>query len=233
MKGTLYLIPVTLGGDDPRDVIPAGAIDISVRLRYFIVEELKSARRFLRSIDPGFPIDDSVFTILNEHTRSEEISQLLTLVADGNDAGLMSEAGLPGIADPGALVVAMAHRMGIRVKPLSGPSSIILALISSGMNGQSFTFNGYLPVKPHERVARIKELEARSTRGESQIFMETPYRNTKLLTDILNSCRDNTKLCIAAGISTGDEMIRTMTIAEWRKKIPQIDRIPAIFVIQS
>lgn len=233
MKGTLYLIPVTLGGDDIRDVIPTGVLDITMSLRYFIVEELRSARRFLRSADPGFPIDDSVFSILNEHTRNDEISQLLAIVADGTDAGLMSEAGLPGIADPGALVVAMAHRMGIKVKPLSGPSSVILALISSGMNGQSFTFNGYLPVKPHERMARIKELEARSMRGETQIFMETPYRNTKLLTDILNSCRDTTKLCIAAGISTSDEMILTMTIAEWRSKTPQIDRIPAIFVLQT
>lgn len=233
MKGTLYLIPVTLGGDDPRDVIPAGVLDITVRLRNFIVEELRSARRFLRSIDPTFPIDDSVFNILNEHTRKDEISQLLAVVAGGTDAGLMSEAGLPGIADPGAVVIAMAHRMGIKVKPLSGPSSVILALISSGMNGQSFTFNGYLPVKPHERVARIKELESRSMRGETQIFMETPYRNTKLLTDVLSSCRDTTKLCIAAGISTSDEMILTMTIAEWRGKKPQIDRIPAIFVLQS
>ncbi len=233
MKGTLYLIPVTLGGDSPHDVIPSGVVDITVRLRHFIVEELRSARRFLRSIDSGFPIDDSVFTILNEHTRSDEISQLLAVVAAGTDAGLMSEAGLPGIADPGAMVVAMAHRMGIKVRPLSGPSSVILALISSGMNGQSFTFNGYLPVKPHERVARLKELEARSVRGETQIFMETPYRNAKLLSDILNSCRETTRLCIAAGISTSDEMIVTMTIAEWRSKIPQIDRIPAIFVLQS
>jgi 16S rRNA (cytidine1402-2'-O)-methyltransferase len=127
----------------------------------------------------------------------------------------------------------MAHSMGITVKPLSGPSSVILALISSGMNGQSFTFNGYLPIKPHERVSRIKELEARSLRGETQIFMETPYRNTKLLTDILGSCRDTTKLCIAAGISTGEEMILTRTIAEWRRNIPAIDRIPAIFVLQA
>jgi len=233
MNGTLYLIPVTLGGDIPGDVIPQGVIDITVSLRHFVVEEIRSARRFLRTIDKGFPIDDSEFNVLNEHTHQKELNQMLITLKEGNDVGLLSEAGLPGIADPGSALIALAHTAGIRVKPLTGPSSVILALISSGMNGQTFTFNGYLPIKPGERASRIKAIEARSTGGETQIFMETPYRNMKLLLDLLNTCHGNTKLCIAAGITLENEFIVTRTIAEWRTNLPDIDRIPTIFVLQG
>ena len=176
MSGTLYLIPVTLGSDDPAMVIPRGVIDITLKLRLFIVEEVRSARRFLRSIDKTFPIDETEFFVLNEHTRTDEILKMLGGLFDGKNAGLLSEAGLPGIADPGSELIAMAHASEIRVMPLSGPSSVILALISSGMNGQSFTFHGYLPIKPAERGAKIREIESRSMTGETQIFMETPYR---------------------------------------------------------
>jgi 16S rRNA (cytidine1402-2'-O)-methyltransferase len=233
MKGTLYLIPVSLGGDDPSSVIPQKVIEIATGLRYFIVEEIRSARRFLRSIDPGFPIDDSEFGVLNEHTRDSELQELLRHLENGNDAGLMSEAGLPGIADPGSSLISLAHKKGIKVRPLSGPSSVILALIASGMNGQIFTFHGYLPVKPNERSAKIREIEARSSARESQIFMETPYRNMKLLRDLLTICKDNTRLCIASAITMNEEFISTKTVGEWRVKIPEIDRLPTIFIVMS
>jgi 16S rRNA (cytidine1402-2'-O)-methyltransferase len=159
VKGRLYLIPVTLGGNDYSAVIPEKVISITRQLRYFIVEDVRSARRFLRLIDKSFPIDESGFFELNEHTPEDSISQFLEPLINGSDMGLMSEAGLPGIADPGSLLVALAHRRKISVVPLSGPSSIILALIASGLNGQNFTFHGYLSVKPNERASRIKEIE--------------------------------------------------------------------------
>jgi 16S rRNA (cytidine1402-2'-O)-methyltransferase len=233
MSGTLFLIPVTLGSDDPSMVIPQGVLEITLTLRYFIVEEIRSARRFLRSIDKAFPIDESVFYILNEHTNSSELKKMLEEVIEGKDCGLLSEAGLPGIADPGSDLISIAHASGVKVKPLSGPSSVILALISAGMNGQAFTFNGYLPIKPGERVAKIKEIEARSLNGITQIFMETPYRNMKLFNDLLTNCRGTTRLCIAAGITLPDEFIVTKSIAEWKTGIPDIDRIPSIFILQA
>lgn len=233
MKGTLYLIPVTLGSDEPEMVIPRGVIDITLKLRQFIVEDIRSARRFLRSVDKSFPIDETEFIVLNEHTRADELRKMLEGLFDGKDAGLMSEAGLPGIADPGSELISMVHASGIRVVPLSGPSSVILALISSGMNGQSFTFHGYLPIKPAERSAKIKEIESRSLTGETQIFMETPYRNMKLLNDLVNICRGSTMLCIAAGITLNQEFIVTRSIAEWRTKTPELDRIPTIFVLHA
>ncbi len=233
MSGTLFLIPVTLGGDNPAMVIPKGVLDITITLRYFIVEEVRSARRFLRSVDKSFPIDETEFSILNEHTHPNELRKMLESLLEGNNAGLLSEAGLPGIADPGSDLIAMAHDIGITIKPLSGPSSVILALISSGMNGQSFTFNGYLPIKPGERVAKIKEIEARSLNGVTQVFMETPYRNMKLFDDLMNNCRGTTRLCIAAGITLTEEFIVTRSIAEWKTRVPDLDRVPSIFVLQA
>jgi 16S rRNA (cytidine1402-2'-O)-methyltransferase len=233
LKGTLFLIPVTLGGDNIADTIPSGVSAIISLLRVFVVEEIRTARRYLRKTDPVFPIDDSVFYVLNEHTRNEDMEEMLDSALDGKDIGLMSEAGLPGIADPGSALISLAHRKGIRVKPLSGPSSILLALISSGMNGQSFTFNGYLPVKPDERHRKIRELEERSRSGESQIFMETPYRNLKLFNDLISSCNGSTRLCIAAGLTTDKEYILSRTIKEWKGTNPPIDRIPTVFILQS
>lgn len=233
MKGTLFLIPVTLGGDNIPDTIPSGVSAIIRMLRVFVVEEIRTARRYLRKTDPEFPIDDSVFYVLNEHTRNEEMAEMLDKALNGMDIGLMSEAGLPGIADPGSALISLAHRKGIKVRPLSGPSSIILALISSGMNGQNFTFNGYLPVKPDERHRKIREIEERSRGGESQIFMETPYRNLKLYNDLISSCNGSTRLCIAAGLTTDNEYVLSRTIAEWKGTNPPIERIPAIFILQA
>jgi len=232
MKGSIWLIPVTLGGENYEDVIPAKVLEITRKLRFFIVEDVRSARRYLRLIDRKFPIDDSVFFELNEHTSGVDSSEYLKPVLDGNDIGLMSEAGLPGIADPGAKIIDAAHRNDIAVKPLSGPSSIIMALISSGLNGQNFTFNGYLPVKPGERAASLKQLERRAHEGYAQIFMETPYRNQSMLESILSSCDKDTLLCIAADITLPGEFIRTRKLAEWKSEIPELKNRQVIFILQ-
>ncbi len=233
MKGTLYLIPLPLGDSQLIESIPSGVMETIGRLRHFIVEEIRTARRYLRSVDRRFPLDESVFHVLNEHTREEDIAIMLLEALKGNDVGLMSEAGLPGIADPGSLIVRMAHRKGIKVKPLSGPSSIVLALIASGLNGQNFCFNGYLPVKHPERERKIREIESRSRIGEAQIFIETPYRNIKLVEDLIRICMGSTLLCIASGITTEAEFIHTMTINEWKGRLPEINRIPAVFILQA
>jgi 16S rRNA (cytidine1402-2'-O)-methyltransferase len=232
VAGTIYLIPVTLGGNNFSQIIPEGVLEITRSLRCFAVEELRSARRFLRLIDRSFPIDESLFFELNEHTGEDEILTVLKHAESGTDIGLMSEAGLPGIADPGSKLVAMAHRKNIRVTPLSGPSSIIMALISSGLNGQSFTFHGYLPVRSAERDSKLRELEKRSQTGEAQIFMETPYRNQKMAESVLSVCQPGTKLCIACDISLPTEEIRTMKISEWKKNPPSLNNRLAVFVIQ-
>jgi 16S rRNA (cytidine1402-2'-O)-methyltransferase len=232
VNGRIYLIPVTLGGDDFLKVIPEKVIDLTRQLRFFIVEDIRSARRFLRLIDKQFPIDDTVFYELNEHTVESEIEQYLEPVQRGSDIGILSEAGLPGIADPGAMIIALAHRKRITVTPLSGPSSIILALISSGLNGQNFTFNGYLPVKPAERSSRLRELEKKAGEGFAQIFMETPYRNQKMMESIVTTCRNDTLLCIAADITLPGESIRTMKISEWKRELPLLNDKLVVFVMQ-
>ena len=232
MTGRIYLIPVTLGGEDFLKVIPEKVISLTRQLRFFIVEDIRSARRFLRLIDKEFPIDESVFFELNEHTDESDIVHYLEPVLNGSDIGVMSEAGLPGIADPGARIIALAHLKKITVTPLSGPSSILMALISSGLNGQNFSFNGYLPIKPAERSARIRELEKKANEGYTQIFMETPYRNQKMLEAIIATCHNNTKLCIAADISLPSESIRTLKISQWRRDIPSLNNKLVIFVLQ-
>jgi 16S rRNA (cytidine1402-2'-O)-methyltransferase len=231
MAGVIYLIPVTLGDDNYRNVIPGEVINLTCSLRYFIVEEIRSARRFLRLIDKSFPIDFTLFYELNEHTGNRDLMDYLEPALKGYDMGLMSEAGLPGIADPGSRIVEMAHLKNIRVVPLSGPSSIILALIASGLNGQNFAFNGYLPVKPHEISAKIKELEKKSQNGQTQIFMETPYRNQKLFETILSTCNDDSILCIASDITLPTESIKTMKISAWKNHKPVLNKRPSIFLL--
>ena len=231
VKGTLYLIPVTLGTIEFEHVIPTGVIEIAKKIRSFIVEDVRSARRFLRSIDRKFPIDSSEFLVLNEHTRPAEYDSLLASLMDGKDTGLMSEAGVPGIADPGSPVVSLAHKHGIRVVPLTGPSSIILSLMASGLNGQSFTFHGYIPIKQPARTDKIKLIEAKAAGGESQILIETPYRNQKLIEDILRVCRPETEVCIAVDITGSNESIVTKSVSDWRKNRPVLDKLPAIFII--
>jgi 16S rRNA (cytidine1402-2'-O)-methyltransferase len=233
VAGKVYLIPVTLGSEDFRSVIPEKVLTLIKSLRSFVTEDIRSARRFLRLIDKEFPINETVFHEMNEHTGESEIVHYLDPVIRGSDIGIMSEAGLPGIADPGAKLVFLAHRKKIKVIPLSGPSSIIMALISSGLNGQNFTFNGYLPVKPADRTARLKELERKSNDGYAQIFMETPYRNQRMLESILETCSPGMNLCIAMDVTLPSESIRTMKVSEWKKDIPSINDHLVVFILQQ
>lgn len=233
MSGNIYMIPVTLGNGDHNLTIPRGTREITVSLRLFAVEEVRSARRYLRSIDRGFPVDDTLFFPVGKHSDPAGLHEFFNRVEGGADAGVMSEAGMPGLADPGSAVAAEAHRRGIRVIPLTGPSSVMLALVASGLNGQSFAFHGYLPVDGPGRQKTIRELEKRSEGGQTQIFMETPFRNGKMMEDILSVCRPSTRLCIAADITLGSEEILTKTIARWREAIPRLDKRPAVFLLQA
>ncbi len=232
MAGKLYLIPVTLGGDDYSGVIPEKVTFLTRQLRFFIVEDIRSARRYLRLIDKNFPINDTIFFELNEHINDSDLAHYLDPIKTGSDMGLMSEAGLPGIADPGAKIISLAHQNKITVTPLSGPSSIILALISSGLNGQKFTFNGYLPVKPAELSIKLKEIERNALSGCAQIFIETPYRNQKMLEALISVCHNDTRLCIASDISLPSESIRTMRVSEWKRELPLIKNKLVVFVLQ-
>lgn len=227
-RGTLFLIPVALGGDDAASQIPSASIDAARRLRTFIAENAKSARRFLRSIAHPGPLQELKIHTLDEHTR--DVAPLLALLLSGEDCGLMSEAGCPAVADPGSALIRRAHEAGIRVVPLVGPSSILLALMASGMNGQRFAFHGYLPVERAERARRLKELEARAG-NETQIFIETPYRNGALLSALFQNCRGDTLLCIAADLTLPGGFVAARTVAEWEKKPPMLDRRPAVFLL--
>ena len=230
--GKIYLIPTPIGETEVYEVMPQGNQTVIRSLDYFIVENLRSARRFLSKAGIGKPIDSLEFAELNEHTRAEEIEALLKPVLAGRDAGIVSEAGVPAVADPGADVVALAHRKGIEIVPLVGPSSILLAVMGSGLNGQSFAFNGYLPIKQPDRNKAIRFYEARALKeGQSQFFIEAPYRNIKLFEDILSACSGETRLTIAADILQPNQLIQTRTISEWKKQKPDINKRPAIFGI--
>ncbi len=232
-KGILYLIPTLLGDSKLDDSWPSGHRDIVIGLRIFIVENLRSARRFLKQAGYQIPFDEVVFHILNKHTDQDVLTTFLNSVRSGSSIGLLSEAGCPCIADPGQLIVSQAHQMGITVKPLVGPSSIMLALMASGMNGQAFQFHGYLPIQKQQRVLIIKDIEKLAERkGTTQIFMEAPFRNMQLLEDVLKSCRQDTLLCIAADLTTKDEYIRTQSIREWtNQRLPHLHKRPAIFLL--
>lgn len=232
METALYLLPVTLG-DTPLDrVLPAHNIEIISGIRHFIVENVRSARRFLRQADPKFDIDGSQFYELNKHTAPQDFAGFLQPLHEGKPMGVISEAGCPAVADPGADVVAIAQRKGFKVVPLVGPSSIILSVMASGFNGQSFAFHGYLPIKPEERARRLKQLEQRIyNEQQTQLFIETPYRNGKMIEDIIKNCRPQTKLCIAANLTCDDEYVRTRTLKEWRTGVPDLSKIPCIFLL--
>ncbi len=232
MKGVLYLVPNTLGNPDTAETIPEGIKGKVNGISLFIVENLRNARRYLKSLNREIHIDSLTFFELNEHTPVEEIPSFLERVEKGMDAAIISEAGVPGVADPGAAVVRMAHEKGIRVVPLTGPSSILLALMASGLNGQSFCFHGYLPVKKPDRIRKIREIEQTAVRkGETQLFIEAPYRNDPLLSDILETCHPSTLLCIAADITMESEFIFTKTITAWKKKKPALHKRPVLFLI--
>ena len=228
----LYLIPVTLGETKFSRVLPDYNRKVILSLKHFIVENVRSARRFLKKTAPEIVIDELHFSELNKHTAPEAITSLLAPLDLGESMGLLSEAGCPAVADPGAGVVALAHRKGFHVTPLVGPSSLLMALMASGFNGQRFAFQGYLPVDAAQRVEHIKALEARMVaENETQIFMETPYRNNQLLSDLLRTCKPQTRLCVAAGITLDDEFIKTRPVKEWTGKIPDLNKRPVIFLI--
>lgn len=232
MSPALYLIPVTLG-DTPLDrVLPSYNKEVILSIRHFIVEEVRTARRFLKKVEASIDIDSLTFYPLNKHTQPSDISGYLTPLAEGHPMGVISEAGCPAIADPGADVVAIAQRRGLKVVPLVGPSSILLSVMGSGFNGQSFAFHGYLPIEQAERTKRIKILEQRAyAENQTQLFIETPYRNRRLLEELIQTCRPQTRLCIACNITCEDEYIRTKSIKEWKGHLPDLEKRPCIFLI--
>ncbi len=231
-KGRLFLLPCPISEEDFRMVMPSDVVKLASSFRYFAVENLKSARRFLRRIDREFPIDDSQFFILNKKTPTHQLNTFLEPAFEGHDIAIISEAGCPGIADPGATLVDLAHQKGIRVHPLVGPSSILMALMGSGFNGQSFTFHGYLPKERKDRIRTLKDFEYKTIQtGHTQIFMDTPFRNMHVLDDLLNELGDATQLCIASNITGANQRIETYTVEDWRDKAYDLGKIPTIFAI--
>lgn len=242
MLPALYLIPVTLGETPIEQVLPSYNHEIIMGIRHFVVEDIRSARRFLRKTDREFPIDDCTFYEIGQHADKNLFSSYLQPLREGKPVGVISEAGCPAVADPGADIVNIAQREGLRVVPLVGPNSMILAVMSSGLGGQSFAFNGYLPIEASDRAKRLKALETRAwMEGQTQLFIETPYRNQKMFQSLLATLRPQTRLCIAAGITTPDEYIRTLRISEWEKEgLPlkeaggsDLSKVPAIFLINK
>lgn len=228
----LYLIPITLGESELESVIPVSHREIILSISHFIVENVRTARRFLKKVEREINIDELQFYELNKHTDKNQLHSYLEPIGNGHPVGIMSEAGCPGVADPGADVVRIAHEKNIRVVPLVGPSSILLAMMASGMNGQNFAFNGYLPIKKNEKAQQICLLEKRIyTENQSQLFIEAPYRNLQLLDDLLQNCQPHTKLCIACDLTLETEFIKTQTIGAWKKSIPDIQKRPTIFVL--
>lgn len=235
MEAALYLIPVTLGDTPISNVLPSYNKDIILGIRHFIVEELRTARRFLKAVEKSIDIDSLTFYEMGKHADVSRFNQYLEPLRKGQSVGVISEAGCPAVADPGADVVAIAQREGLRVVPLVGPSSILLAVMASGFNGQSFAFHGYLPIDAGARTKRLKQLESRSAaEHQTQLFIETPYRNEKLMADLLATCNPQTRLCIAAGLTTEQEYVRSQSIRNWKKNgLPQISKIPTIFAIYA
>jgi 16S rRNA (cytidine1402-2'-O)-methyltransferase len=231
--GTLYLIPCTLGDTLPEQVLPQHVIAVTRRLSHFVVEQPKTARQFLSMLKPEQPIQSLHFATLNEHTAAKDMAELIAPLLAGHDVGIISEAGCPGIADPGADLVNLAHLNGIRVVPLVGPSSILLALMASGLNGQRFAFHGYLPIAEAERNKVISKLEAESAKlDQTQLFIETPYRNEKLFSALLAHCRPETLLCVATDITLPSEQIHTHSIKLWKSKpAPQLNKRPSLFLL--
>lgn len=233
MPGKLFLIPVPLGPTPPQDSLPPNVLATIRPLQHFVVEQAKTARAFLKLAGTEHPLQSLNLSELNEHTRAEEIERLLTPLHSGHDVGLLSEAGCPAVADPGANLVAAAQKAGIQVIPLIGPSSLLLSLMASGLNGQRFAFHGYLPAKEGERNKTLRDLEIESRkRQQTQLFIETPYRNRQMFDSILASCQGNTRLCVATDLTLPSESIRTQTIQQWKKQTPpEIERRPTVFLL--
>ena len=230
--GTLYLIPSPLGNSRAA-VLPEYELGIVRQLQGFITERGKTARQFLKQVIPDIAFGNMVFFELNKHTEAQDLAEMLQTLQKGQSLGLISEAGCPGVADPGAQIVALAHQNGIKVVPLIGPSAILMSLMASGMNGQGFSFHGYLPVKPAERAKALRELEQKVQReGHSQLFIETPYRNQAMLETLLSSLQGNTALCVAANITMPDELIYTARVSDWKKRsLPDLQDKPTVFIL--
>ncbi len=233
-KGKLYLIPTTLGDNEPLEVLPYAVKQVIERNNHFIVENEKTARRFIKKLVPKKSQEDLNIYILDKYTDEIDIQNYLNVCDQGINIGLLSEAGVPAIADPGAIIVTLAHQKNIRVQPLVGPSSILMAMMASGLNGQNFAFNGYLPIDAKEKKHTIKQFERLSKeKNQSQIFIETPYRNDKLLIELLRTLTPTTKLCIAVDISLESEYIKTFEVQEWKNVKLDLHKKPAIFIIQK
>lgn len=231
-SGTLFLIPSVISENTSEKVLPSYLIAVINDLDEFIVEDERTARRFLKAAGYLKPLDLLVLHQLNKHTDVTELPSFINSLLQGKNVGLLSEAGCPCVADPGSMIVKIAHEHQITVKPLVGPSSIMLALMASGLNGQSFVFHGYLPIEKNARIKKIKELESKASReNQTQIFMEAPFRNMQLLNDILHSCNSGTSLCIACDITGSNEFIQTKSISEWKKKIPELHKKTVIFLL--
>ena len=233
MAGTLYLIPVPLGPTAPQDSLPANVLATVRPLTYFVVEQAKTARAFLKAAGTDTPLQELLLEELNEHTKAEALDRLLAPLRSGHDVGLLSEAGCPAVADPGANLVALAQQENIRVVPLIGPSSLLLALMASGLNGQRFAFLGYLPAKEAERTKALRDLESDSRKHkQTQLFIETPYRNKAMFEGILQACSPTTRLTVATDLTLPGESVVTQTIAQWKKKTPpEIERRPTVFLL--
>ncbi len=232
--GKIYLIPITLGDSEPLDVLPLLVKNTILSITDYIVENEKTARKFIKSICPEVIQSTLAMQTLNKHTPIEEYRRMLQACLEGRNLGIMSESGCPGVADPGAAIVKLAHELGIRVIPLVGPSSILLALMASGMNGQSFAFNGYLPIDKTEKKTALKNYEKRSADlNQTQIFIETPYRNNKLLEDMLQTLQPSTYLCIASDITLSSEYIKTLCIQDWKKTKIDLHNRPTIFILHK
>lgn len=231
MDAALYLIPVPLGDSAVDKVLPDYNLRVLREIKFFIVENIRSARRFLKKCDKNIGIDGIEFFTLDEHTRREDISGYLNPLLAGNAMGVISEAGCPAVADPGADIVAMAQSRGLKVVPLVGPSSILLSLMASGFNGQSFAFHGYLPVDSAKRVKKFHEMERDIASGQTQIFIETPYRNNRMITDICDTVRKSLRLCVACNLTCDDESVVTLTVDEWTRRKFDYNKRPAIFLL--
>jgi len=230
MPGTLYLIPVPVA-ENALHTLPAEIFTTTLQLQYFFAENVRTSRRFLKVLHPELAIEPLQFSEIDKH-HGPDLKLLKEWLQAGHDVGVMSEAGCPGIADPGSELVAAAQRCGANIRPLTGPNSMMLALMASGLNGQSFAFHGYLPVKDPARSARIKALEQLSKKeNQTQLFIETPYRNNQLLADLLKNCAASTQLCIAQNLTAANEQIRTATASEWKKQLPELEKSPAVFLM--
>ncbi|MCK3684883.1 SAM-dependent methyltransferase [Maribellus sp. YY47] len=229
---SLYLVPNVLADGDWQSVMPAPVFTVLTSTKFYIVENIRTARRFMKQVNRDIDIDSCTFFEINKHTQAQDLPRFLQPLEQGNDVAVISEAGCPGVADPGADVVRLAHQKGLKVVPIVGPSSILLALMASGLNGQNFAFRGYLPVKPNERTRELANLERKiKSSGQTQIFIETPYRNNQMVEDILKSCSPSTLLCIGANITAENEFIVTKTVQQWKGKVPDLHKQPVIFLL--